>query len=160
MGSVGVTRELDGLLLVELKSRLEPLSDLDEDLLALLSSTGLAAVARNGATDCPCPETDTVEPSPDVDDYAHDLVVLLVLKILTNGGEHDVQPQCVDVDGLLVLELECPLATVLVLRILPLGPYALLEQVVVRLEREVGGRGDVVLHNVSAIRCEWRIEPT
>jgi hypothetical protein len=56
-----------------------------------------------------------------------------------------VEPEGVDVDGLLVLELEGPLAAVLVLRVLPLGPYVLLEQVVVGLEREVRGGGDVVL---------------
>lgn len=56
-----------------------------------------------------------------------------------------MQPKCVDVDGLLVLELERPFSTMLVLCIFPLRPYALLEQVVVGLEREVRGWGDVVL---------------
>jgi hypothetical protein len=56
-----------------------------------------------------------------------------------------VQPERVDVDGLLVLELERPLAAVLVLRIFPLGPYTLLEEMVVGLERKIRGRGDVVL---------------
>jgi hypothetical protein len=160
VGSIGVTRELDSLLVVELESSLEPLSDLHENLLALLGGAGLAAVAWDGATNCSRPETDTVESSPDINDYAHDLVVLLILEVLANGGEHDVQPQCIDVDGLLVLELERPLATVLVLRIFPLGPYALLEQVVVRLEREVRGRGDIVLHHVSTVWYEGRLERT
>jgi len=56
-----------------------------------------------------------------------------------------VEPECIDVDRLLVLELESPLATVLVLGVFPLGPYTLLEEMVVRLEREVGGRSDVIL---------------
>jgi hypothetical protein len=102
-------------------------------------------LAGNGATNGPCPETDTVEASPDVDHYTHDLVVLLILEVLANGCEHNVQPERVNVDGLLVLELERPLATMLVLRIFPLGSYALLEEVVVGLEREIGGRGNVVL---------------
>jgi hypothetical protein len=61
-----------------------------------------------------------------------------------------VQPECVDVDGLLVLELERPLASVLVLCVFPLGPYALLEEMVVGLERKIRGRSDVVLYTLSA----------
>lgn len=60
-----------------------------------------------------------------------------------------MEPECVNVDGLLVLELERPLASVLVLRIFPLGPYTLLEEMVVRFERKVGRRGDVVLRTLS-----------
>jgi hypothetical protein len=145
MCGIGVTGELDSLLVVELEGLLEPLANLEQHLLALLGGASLAAVARNSTTDCPRPQTDTVEASPNVDDNAHDLVVLLILKVLANGGEHDVEPERVDVDGLLVLELERPLASVLVLCIFPLGPYALLEEMVVGLEREVGCRSDVVL---------------
>jgi len=58
-----------------------------------------------------------------------------------------VQPERVDIDGFLVLELERPLAAVLVLGVFPLGPYVLLEEVVVGLEREVRGGCDVVLEN-------------
>jgi hypothetical protein len=145
MSSVRVARELYRLVLLELKGLLEPLADLKESLLALLSSPSLALLASDGAANCPCPETDTVEASPHVDHDTHDLVVLLVLKVLADGCEHDMQPERVDVDGLLVLELERPLAAVLVLRIFPLGSYALLEQVVVGLERKIGGGGNVVL---------------
>jgi hypothetical protein len=145
MSSVRVARELDGLVLLELKSLLEPLANLEKNLFALLGGTALALVARDGASNCPRPETDTVEASPNVDDYAHDLVVVLIFEVLADGCEHDVKPERVDVDGLLVLELECPLATVLVLCIFPLGPYALLEEMVVRLERKVRGWRDVVL---------------
>jgi len=56
-----------------------------------------------------------------------------------------VQPQVVDVDGLLVLELVGPLAAVLVLRVLPLGANLVLEEMVVGLDSKVGGRSDVVL---------------
>jgi hypothetical protein len=137
VSSVGVSRELYRLVLLELKSLLEPLADPEESLLALFRSPGLALLASNGATNCPCPETDTVEASPNVDHYTHDLVVVLILEVLTDSGEHNVQPERVDVDGLLVLELECPLAAMLVLRVFPLGSYALLEEVVVGLEREI-----------------------
>jgi hypothetical protein len=141
MSSVRVARELYRLVLLELERLLEPLANLEESLLALFRGPSLALVAGNGATNGPCPETDTVEASPDVDHYTHDLVVLLILEVLANGCE----PERVNVDGLLVLELERPLATMLVLRIFPLGSYALLEEVVVGLEREIGGRGNVVL---------------
>lgn len=56
-----------------------------------------------------------------------------------------MQPEFVDRNGALVLELVRPLSTVLVLGVLPLGPYALLEEVVVGLEAKFGGRRDVVL---------------
>jgi hypothetical protein len=56
-----------------------------------------------------------------------------------------VEPERIDVDSLLVLELESPLAAVLVLRVFPLWSYALLEEMVVGLESKVGGWCDVVL---------------
>jgi hypothetical protein len=56
-----------------------------------------------------------------------------------------VQPQLVDGDGPLVLELVRPLAAMLVLRILPLRSYAFLEEVVVSLEAEFRGGSDIVL---------------
>jgi hypothetical protein len=60
-----------------------------------------------------------------------------------------VQPQVIDGDRALVLELVRPLAAVLVLRVLPLRSYALLEEVVVGLEAQFGGRRDIVLD----VRC-------
>jgi hypothetical protein len=141
VGRVRVTRELDLIGVLELQGGLEALANLGERLLAGFRRLALADRAR--------PETDTVEAPPNVHDHTHDLVVVLVLEVLANRREHDVQPQCIDVDSLLVLELEGPLAAVLVLRVLPLRPHALLEQVVVGLERQIGSRGDVVLVNVS-----------
>ena len=134
-----MARELHGIVVLELEGPLEPLANLLEGLLALLRGPALALA--NGAR----PETNTVEASPDVDHDAHDFVVLFVLEVLTDGSEHDVEPERIDVDGLLVLELEGPLATVLVLRVFPLGADALLEEVVVGLERKIRCRCDVVL---------------
>jgi hypothetical protein len=48
-----------------------------------------------------------------------------------------MQPDLVNVDTALLLELVRPLATVLVLGILPLGAHALLEEVVIGLESEL-----------------------
>jgi hypothetical protein len=145
MSSVRVARELYRLVLLELERLLEPLADLEKSLLALFGGPSLALVAGDGTANGPRPETDTVEASPNVDHYTHNLVVLLVLEVLANGCKHDVQPERVNVDGLLVLELERPLAAMLVLRIFPLGSNALLEEVVVGLERKIGGGSNVVL---------------
>lgn len=48
-----------------------------------------------------------------------------------------MQPDIVDWDVALVLELVGPLATVLILDILPLRSYAFLEKMVVRLESKL-----------------------
>ena len=145
MSSIGVTRELDSLIVLELESLLESLADLLECLLALFLCPTLAALARNGTANRACPQTNTVEPSPNIDNNTHDLVVVLVLKVLADGSKHDVEPERVDVDGLLVLELECPLAAVLVLGVFPLRANIPLEKVVVRLQCQVRCRCDVVL---------------
>lgn len=137
MSSVRVAREFDLVVVLELQSLLEALANLGERLLCLFRGLALA--------DRACPKTDTVKPSPHVDDDAHDLVIILVLEVLTDSREHDVEPQSVDVDGLLVLELEGPLAAVLVLRVLPLGSHTLLEEVIVGLERQFRCGGNVVL---------------
>jgi hypothetical protein len=107
--------ELDCVVVLELECRLETLADPLEGLLALLLCPALALVARNGAADRSCPQTDTVEASPYIHNNAHDLVVVLILEVLSDSREHDVEPERVNVDRLLLLELECPLATVLVL---------------------------------------------
>jgi hypothetical protein len=140
-----VAGELDSLVVLELESLLESPANLQKGVLALLLSPALALFTRDGTTNGTSPQTNTIESSSNVDNHAHDLVVFIILNVLANGGEHNVQPERVDVDGLLVLELECPFATMLVLRIFPLGSYTLLEEMVVGLEGEVGGWGDVVL---------------
>lgn len=153
VGSLGVARELDDVVLLELERLLEPLSDLQQNLLALLLGPALACVAGDGAADSTCPQTDTVEASPNVDDDTHDFVVVLVLEVLADGSKHDMEPECIDVDLFLLPELEGPFAAVLVLRVFPLGLDALLEEVVVGLQREVGCGGNVVLRSVSRAGC-------
>jgi len=65
-----------------------------------------------------------------------------------------MQPQLVDVDRPLILELEGPLAAMLVLRVLPLWPHAFLEEMVIRLESKFRNGGDVVL---LFVRLERRL---
>ena len=151
VGRVLVTRELYLLGAGQSEDLLEPLADLLQPLLALLGvgalNGGLAlGLLASGAG----PETDTPEGLADVDDHTHDLVVLLVLKSLTDGGEHDVEPGLVV--GLAVLEGVRPTATVLVLGVLPLGAHAALEEVVIGLLGELGSRGDVVLKKKRSVR--------
>lgn len=144
VGRVLVTRELDLLGAGKSKNLLEFLADLLQPLLALLRVGALnGGLALGLLASSAGPETDTPEGLADVDDHTHDLVVLLVLESLTDGGEHDVEPGLVV--GLAVLEGVGPTATVLVLGVLPLRADAALEQVVVGLLGELRGRGDVVL---------------
>jgi hypothetical protein len=56
-----------------------------------------------------------------------------------------VEPQLIDGDIALLLELIGPLSAMLVLLIFPLGANAFFEEVVVGLEGEFGGRSDVIL---------------
>lgn len=151
MCSLGVARELEHLVGGQLQDLLDAAADGHENLLALLGGPALAAGHVTVATvgyalaDGTGPDTDTVEGLADVDDNAHDLTILLVLQRVANGGQHDVQPQLVDVDVALLLELVGPLAAVLVLGVFPLRPHAGLEEVVVGLEGEIRDRRDVVL---------------
>lgn len=151
MCSLGVARELEHLVGGQLQDLLDAAADGHENLLALLGGPAFAAghvtVAAVGyaLADGTGPDTDTVEGLADVDDNAHDLTILLVLQRVADGGQHDMQPQLVDVDVALLLELVGPLAAVLVLGVFPLWPHAGLEEVVVGLEGEVRDRRDVVL---------------
>lgn len=151
MGTVGVARELEHLVGRQLEDVLEPTAKRRQDFLALLGRPALAAsnVAIPAAGDVPAcgagPDADTVECLADVDDNAHHLAILLVLQRLADGAEHGMQPELIDVDRPLVLELERPLAAVLVLGILPLRTHTLLEEVVIRLEGKFGDWRDVVL---------------
>ncbi len=112
------------------------------------------------SSDSASPDTNTVESLTDVDDNAHNLSVVLVLEGLTDGSKHDVQPDIVDWDAALVLELIRPLSTVLVLWVLPLWLCALLEEMVVGLKCELGDGGDVVLFALSAAVRRYGKEPS
>lgn len=145
MGRVRVTRKLDRVVLLELQCLLEPLSNLGKRFFALFERAALALLAGERLAHRPRPEADAVEAASDVDNDAHDLVVVFVLQVFANGGKHDVQPESVNVDSFLILELESPFAAVLVLRVFPLWAYALLEEMIVRLEREIRCGCNVVL---------------
>ena len=151
VGRVLVTRELDLLGAGKSKDVLEPLADLFQPLLALKRVSALnGGLALGLLASGAGPQTDTPESLADVDDNTHDLVVLLVLKGLADGSEHDVEPSLVV--GLAVLEGVGPTATVLVLGVFPLGAHAALEEVVIGLLGELGSRGDVVLKKKRSVR--------
>lgn len=155
MGAVGVSGELNNLVWWQTQDLLESAADVLEDLLTLLKRSALSTsnvtvtATWNALANSAGPHTNTVEALADVDDNTHDLSVALVLEGLADGGEHNVEPDVVDWHATLVLELIRPLPTVLVLSILPLRSDALLEQVVVGLQGEIGSCGNVVLCDVS-----------
>lgn len=164
MCSLSVARELEHLVGRQLQDLLDAATNGHEDLLALLGSPALAAghiavaAVRYALADGTGPDTDTVEGLADVDDNAHDLAILLILQRVANGGEHDMQPQLIDVDVALLLELVRPLAAVLVLGVFPLRPHAGLEEMIVGLEGKIRDRCDVVLCNmVSSGSAQLRL---
>lgn len=146
-----VAGELDLLRGWQLENFLDTLADVGKSLTSLLRSAALASGhitisaigdALAGGTG---PDTNTVEGFTDVDNHAHDFTVLLILKRVANGSKHYVQPQLIDIDTALVFELVRPLSTVFILGVLPLWSHASFEEVVIRLEGEVGDRCNVVL---------------
>lgn len=142
--TVRVARELHHIRLLQPKHVFEPPANSLENLLALRRCAS-ALVAGDALAHGACPQTDTVEALAHVHDHTHDLVVVVALEGLADGSQLCVQPEIVNRDRALVLELVGPLATVLVLRVFPFRSYALLEEVVVGLEAKFGGGGDVVL---------------
>lgn len=146
--TVSVARELHHVGLLEAQDVLEPSPDRLQDILALCGCAGVL-VTGDALAHSARPQANTVESLAHVHDHTHHLVIGVSLEGLADRGELRVQPQVIDGDGAFVLELVRPLATVLVLRVLPFRSYALLEEVVVGLEAKFGGRGDVVLKSRS-----------
>jgi len=71
---------------------------------------------------------------------------ILVLEGLTNACKHRVEPDVVNfTHGLVARQLDAPLSTVLVGRVLPHGLDALLEKMVVGADGQVAGLHDVVV---------------
>jgi hypothetical protein len=141
-----VSTELQFLLWWQLQHFLQVLPDLHEHILRL-ALPALALANRS------CPETYAVEALAHIDHYTHDLVVTIIFECLTDGCELCVEPERVDVDGLLVAPAVGPFSAVLVLCILPFRADALLEEVVVGFLSEVGAGGDVVL--VEMLGRSW-----
>jgi len=139
----------------QLQHALELLADLLQPLharlLVLRRSSSRSTTFLRRLACRPGPQTHTPETFADVDDHAHDLVVILLLECLADGGQNDVKPHVI-VGAVAALERVRPATAVLVLWILPLGAHALLEEVIVRLLRELGGRSDVVLGVRSGAR--------
>jgi hypothetical protein len=148
-----MSRELDLLRGRQLENLLELAADRQENLLTLLTTTALATSniaftsAGDALSDGTGPDTNSEEGLSDVDNYTHDLAIVLVLESLTNGGHHDLEPKAVDINVSLILVLVRPLAAVLVLGVLPLGADAGLEEVVVGFEGKLGNGCDIILKN-------------
>lgn len=151
---VRVSGEFDLLLLRQTQHLLEPLADTLQPLPALLGGVGAAGLALGRIARRARPQPDTPEALADVDDHAHDLVLILLLELLADAGQHHVEPGLV-VGFAAALESVGPAATELVLLVLPLGAHALLEEVVVGLLGEFGGGGDVVLEYYQSDQVEY-----
>lgn len=151
---LGVTRELKNLVGWEPQDILEALANIHENCPALLRRATLASsnvtitTVGDGLAGGASPHTNTVESLAHVDDDAHDLTIVLRLQSLADRGQHGVQPDIVDGNVALLLEAVGPLATVLVLGVLPFWSHALLEKMVVRLQRQLRDGGNVVLSGV------------
>ena len=151
VGTICVTRKLNLLSGRELQDFLEPTANVEQDVLALLTAATLTAsnvavtsvgnVLAGGAS----PDTNTVEGLAHIDHNAHDLAIVLLFERLANSRHHHLKPEAIDFDTALILVLVRPLATVLVLGVLPFGTDASLEQVVVGLLGKLGDGGDIVL---------------
>ena len=98
MCAIRMPTKIHHLIRPQLQRLLEPLPDLDQSLSARTIAT-LALAHR------PRPQPNAKERLPDIDDHAHDLVVAVFLEGLADGGQLSVQPQFVNVDPFLVLEL-------------------------------------------------------
>ena len=137
MCRVRVARELDDFGLLQAKRLLEPLSDLHERVSTFVRAATFStrnitiATAGKRLSDTLCPQADTIETLAHVDHDTHHLTVVFVFERFADGSEHHMQPEVVDGDTLLVLELEGPLAAMLVLRVFPLRLDVFLEEVVV-----------------------------
>ena len=104
VGAIGVTGELDDIRLLKTEDVLEPPTDRLEDLLAL-GGCASGLVTRDALANGASPQADTVEALAHVHDHTHNLVVAVALEGLADGGQLCVQPQVVDGDGPLILEL-------------------------------------------------------
>jgi hypothetical protein len=140
--AIRVTGELDSLSSRKLQDLLELLANVHENLLALLRRSTLTScnvaisAAGDALADCSSPDTNTVEAFSDVNNYTHKFPVIFILECLANCRKHDMEPEFVDRDAALVLELVRPLPAVLILGILPFWSDAFLEQVVIGFEGE------------------------
>lgn len=149
--TVSVARELNLLIGRQLQDFLETSANVHEDILALLAAAALTTsnvtvtASRNALSYGASPDADSEKGLSDVDDNAHDLTILLILKGLANSAHHDLEPETIDIDVSLVLVLVGPLAAVLVLGVFPLGSDTGFEKVVIGLERKFGNGSDVVL---------------
>lgn len=139
-----MTRKLNHIRITQPKDLLEPTSDCLQHLLTLRRVPTIL-IAGNTLAHGSGPQSNTVESLAHVDNYAHDLVVSVVLESLTNSGQLGMKPQVVDGDGALVAELEGPLSTMLVLRIFPFRSDTLFEEVIVCFQAEFGGWCYVIL---------------
>jgi len=90
MCRIRVAGEFDCVVVLELQRLLESLTNLLEYLFTLLGCSSLSLLAGMRAADGSSPQANTIEASPNVDDNAHDFIVVFILEIFSNSRKHDV----------------------------------------------------------------------
>lgn len=146
MRRLGVTCEFDKLILWQAQDLLEPSSNLSKSSLSFVCGSGLSSLSwPDGTSNSSCPKTDSEHSLSDVDDDTHNFSLSFGLKGLSDGSQHDVEPDVVDGAVGFVLELESPLSSVLVLDVFPFWADSGFEKMVIGLLGEFGGLGDIVL---------------
>jgi hypothetical protein len=106
-----MTRELHDFSWWQLEDLFELATNVHQDLLSLLRRSTLAArhitISSTGNTlaNSASPDTDTEEALANIDHDAHDFTVFFLLEGLADGGEHDMEPELIDGDIALLLEL-------------------------------------------------------
>lgn len=139
---VRVTEKFDLLGVLDHQDVLEALANRGEYTLGVFLRSSLlrGAFARACGSR---PQADAVKALANVDDDAHDFIVLVVLELLANGGKQCVQPDLIV--RLWFLESVCPSSAVLVLLVFPFWSHAGLENVIIGFCSQLASRSDVVL---------------
>ena len=151
MRTIRMARKVNLLAGWQLEYFLKLAANVHQDLFSLLWRSSLTtsnvALSTTGdaLSNCASPDADTVKALADIDNDTHELPIIFLLKGLTDGRKHDVEPKFIDRNVALLLELVGPFSTVFVLLILPFGSNAFLEEVVVGFKGKFGGGSDVIL---------------
>ena len=141
MRTIAMSRKLHRLPLLQLQHIFQPPPKAHQDLPRLVRAPTLPAChialapSRHTLPHCLRPQADSVKAFTHIDDDAHDFAVLGGgFEGLADGGEHDMQPEFVDGDGLVLFELVGPFTAMFVLRVFPFGADAFFEEVIVGFE--------------------------
>lgn len=98
MGAFSMARKLHDVFFVHPKYLLEFPPNLHQSLPS-------GAIPIFSSASRLCPQADPKKRFTNIDNNTHDLLVIFRLECLADSGKHDVEPELVDGNGSLVLEL-------------------------------------------------------